>query len=258
MGVHTGDSVTVAPALTLTDAQYQELRDAAKAIIRKIGVDTGGSNVQFARRSRERRDRGHRDEPARVAQLGPGLQGDRLSDRQDRRHAGRGVHRSTRSPTTSPARRRRASNRPSTTSSSRCRAGPSRSSPWPIPSLTTHMKSVGEAMAIGRTFKESFLKAMRSRELDARPPCRSSAEALGDGPFGALLRSLRAHPARLPPGLQPRRDPRAHGGAALLSGRARRHRRARRRGAPRRAGARAPTPCGASSATASRTAASAS
>jgi len=48
MGVHTGDSVTVAPALTLTDAQYQELRDAAKAIIRKIGVDTGGSNVQFA------------------------------------------------------------------------------------------------------------------------------------------------------------------------------------------------------------------
>ena len=48
MGVHTGDSVTVAPALTLTDPQYQELRDAAKAIIRKIGVDTGGSNVQFA------------------------------------------------------------------------------------------------------------------------------------------------------------------------------------------------------------------
>ena len=48
MGVHTGDSVTVAPALTLTDAQYQELRDASKAIIRKIGVATGGSNVQFA------------------------------------------------------------------------------------------------------------------------------------------------------------------------------------------------------------------
>ena len=48
MGVHTGDSVTVAPALTLTDPQYQELRDAAKAIIRKIGVETGGSNVQFA------------------------------------------------------------------------------------------------------------------------------------------------------------------------------------------------------------------
>src|SRR6056297_3396166 len=48
MGVHTGDSITVAPALTLTDRQYQELRDAAIAIIREVGVDTGGSNVQFS------------------------------------------------------------------------------------------------------------------------------------------------------------------------------------------------------------------
>ena len=91
MGVHTGDSVTVAPALTLTDGQYQELRDAAKAIIRKIGVDTGGSNVQFAV-DPDSRVRGHRDEPARLAQLGAGIQGDRLSDRQDRRQAGRGLH----------------------------------------------------------------------------------------------------------------------------------------------------------------------
>ncbi|MDP1086446.1 hypothetical protein Q6245_29190, partial [Klebsiella pneumoniae] len=48
MGVHTGDSITVAPAQTLTDKEYQELRDAAIAVLRKIGVDTGGSNVQFA------------------------------------------------------------------------------------------------------------------------------------------------------------------------------------------------------------------
>ncbi|MFU8830977.1 MAG: carbamoyl phosphate synthase large subunit, partial [Wenzhouxiangella sp.] len=48
MGVHTGDSITVAPALTLTDKEYQELRNAAIAVLRKIGVDTGGSNVQFA------------------------------------------------------------------------------------------------------------------------------------------------------------------------------------------------------------------
>ena len=48
MGVHTGDSITVAPALTLTDKEYQALRDAAIAVLRKIGVDTGGSNVQFA------------------------------------------------------------------------------------------------------------------------------------------------------------------------------------------------------------------
>src|SRR3546814_2393709 len=48
MGIHTGDSVTVAPALTLTDKEYQILRDASVAVLREIGVDTGGSNVQFA------------------------------------------------------------------------------------------------------------------------------------------------------------------------------------------------------------------
>jgi carbamoyl-phosphate synthase large subunit len=47
MGVHTGDSITVAPALTLTDKEYQRLRDFSIAVLRKIGVDTGGSNVQF-------------------------------------------------------------------------------------------------------------------------------------------------------------------------------------------------------------------
>src|SRR5713226_3474995 len=48
MGVHTGDSITVAPAQTLSDKEYQRMRDAAKAIIREIGVETGGSNIQFA------------------------------------------------------------------------------------------------------------------------------------------------------------------------------------------------------------------
>jgi len=48
MGVHTGDSITVAPAQTLTDKEYQRMRDASVAIIREIGVDTGGSNIQFA------------------------------------------------------------------------------------------------------------------------------------------------------------------------------------------------------------------
>ena len=55
MGVHTGDSITVAPAQTLTDKEYQVMRDAAIAIIREIGVDTGGSNIQFAREPGERR-----------------------------------------------------------------------------------------------------------------------------------------------------------------------------------------------------------
>src|ERR1019366_10551433 len=49
MGVHTGDSVTVAPQMTLSDEAYQELRDAAISVIRAVGVDTGGSNIQFAR-----------------------------------------------------------------------------------------------------------------------------------------------------------------------------------------------------------------
>src|SRR5690606_36068801 len=48
MGVHTGDSITVAPAQTLTDKEYQVMRDASIAVIREIGVDTGGSNIQFA------------------------------------------------------------------------------------------------------------------------------------------------------------------------------------------------------------------
>src|SRR5581483_8576635 len=55
MGVHTGDSITVAPALTLTDKEYQRMRDASIAVLRKIGVDTGGSNVQFAVNPRDGR-----------------------------------------------------------------------------------------------------------------------------------------------------------------------------------------------------------
>ena len=55
MGVHTGDSITVAPAQTLTDVEYQRMRDAAFACIRRIGVETGGSNIQFAVEPDERR-----------------------------------------------------------------------------------------------------------------------------------------------------------------------------------------------------------
>ena len=92
MGIHTGDSITVAPALTLTDKEYQIMRDASIACLREIGVDTGGSNVQFARRSRRRPHGRHRDEPARVALLGAGVEGDRLPDRQGRGAAGRRLH----------------------------------------------------------------------------------------------------------------------------------------------------------------------
>ena len=89
MGVHTGDSVTVAPQQTLTDRLYQRLRDQAIAVIRAVGVETGGSNVQFAVNPAHRGDPRDRDEPARVALLGAGLQGDGLPDREDRRAPGR-------------------------------------------------------------------------------------------------------------------------------------------------------------------------
>ncbi len=68
MGVHTGDSITVAPIQTLTDSEYQRMRDAAFAIMRAIGVDTGGSNVQFAVNPANGDDGRDRDEPAGVAQ----------------------------------------------------------------------------------------------------------------------------------------------------------------------------------------------
>ena len=92
MGVHTGDSITVAPAQTLTDREYQEMRDAAIAIMREIGVDTGGSNVQFGVDPETGDDGGDRDEPARLAIVGARLEGHRLPDCEDRRQAGRGLH----------------------------------------------------------------------------------------------------------------------------------------------------------------------
>ena len=103
MGVHTGDSITVAPAQTLTDKEYQRLRDASIAVLRKIGVDTGGSQ-RAVRHQRADRPRGrHRDESARVAILGAGVQGDRIPDRQGRRQARRRLHARRTAATRSPA-----------------------------------------------------------------------------------------------------------------------------------------------------------
>ena len=88
MGVHTGDSVTVAPQQTLPDRLYQRLRDQALTVIRAVGVETGGSNVQFAVNPDHRGGAGDRDEPARVALLCARLEGDRLPNREDRRAPG--------------------------------------------------------------------------------------------------------------------------------------------------------------------------
>ena len=92
MGVHTGDCVTVAPQQTLTDRTYQKLRDQAIAVIRAVGVETGGSNVQFAVNPATDEIIVIEMNPRVSRSLGAGLQGDRLPDRQDRRPPGRRLH----------------------------------------------------------------------------------------------------------------------------------------------------------------------
>jgi len=177
MGVHTGDSVTVAPALTLTDAQYQELRDAAKAIIRKIGVDTGGSNVQFA-----------------VNPVTGEVVVIEMNPRVSRSSAL--ASKATGFPIAKIAARLAVGYTLDEIDNDITRRTPACFEPtldyvvvkmprwafekFPLADreLTTHMKSVGEAMAIGRTFKEAFLKAMRSRELDSAAVLPASAQEL--------------------------------------------------------------------------------
>jgi carbamoyl-phosphate synthase large subunit len=163
MGVHTGDSITVAPAQTLTDKEYQRLRDASIKIIREIGVETGGSNIQFA--------------------VNP-LTGDVIVIEMNPR-----VSRSS-------ALASKATGFPIAKFAAKLAVGYTLDEipnditqktpasfeptidyvvtkvprfafekfPGATPTLTTQMKSVGEAMAIGRTFQESFQKALRSLE----------------------------------------------------------------------------------------------
>ena len=116
MGVHTGDSITVAPAQTLSDVEYQEMRNAAFACIRRVGVETGGSNVQFALDPDDRAPGHHRDE-SRVRRARRRWPRRRPASRSPRSPpSSPSATRSTRSPTTSPVRPRRASSRRSTTS----------------------------------------------------------------------------------------------------------------------------------------------
>ncbi len=163
MGVHTGDSITVAPAQTLTDREYQEMRDAAIAIIREIGVETGGSNVQFAvnpldgelmiiemnprvSRSSALASKATGFPIAKIAaKLAVGFTLDEIKN---------DITRET-----------YASFEPTI---DYCVVKIPRFTFEKFPEaedvLSTAMKSVGETMAIGRTFKEAFQKAMRSLE----------------------------------------------------------------------------------------------
>jgi carbamoyl-phosphate synthase large subunit len=197
MGVHTGDSVCVAPQQTLPDKLYQVLRDQAIAAIRAVGVETGGSNVQFA------------VNPATgevvVIEMNP-----RVS------RSSALASKATGFPIAKIAARLAVGYTLQEIPNDITRATPASFEPaidycvvkWPRfafekfpgaePGLTTHMKSVGEAMAIGRTFKQAFLKALRSRELDtdAAPPADQSAlmellEQPGAERFDFLLEALR-------------------------------------------------------------------
>ena len=116
MGIHTGDCVTVAPALTLTDKEYQRMRDASIACLRAIGVDTGGSNVQFAVNPADGRMVVIEMNPRVSRVLRAGLEGDRLSRSPRSPRSWRSATRWMSWPTTSPGSRPPASSRRSTTS----------------------------------------------------------------------------------------------------------------------------------------------
>ena len=163
MGVHTGDSITVAPAQTLTDVEYQRMRDAAIACIRRIGVDTGGSNIQFAVNPA--------DGDMVVIEMNPrvsrveraGVEGHGVPDREDRGAARGRLHarRDRQRHHPQDARQLRADDRLRRHQGS---AVGVREVPGRPGVLGTRMQSVGEAMAIGRTFPESLQKALRSLE----------------------------------------------------------------------------------------------
>ena len=182
MGIHTGDSITVAPAQTLTDKEYQLLRDASIAVLREIGVETGGANVQFAidpasgrmvviemnprvSRSSALASKATGFPIAKVAtKLAVGYTLDALANDIT------GVTPASFEPTIDYV----VTKAPRFTFEKFAQADDR---------LTTQMKSVGEAMAIGRTFKESLQKALRSLEtgIAGLDPRIAAADAGGEG-----------------------------------------------------------------------------
>ena len=164
MGVHTGDSITVAPALTLTDKEYQRMRDAARRIIRRVGVETGGSNIQFA-----------------VDPLNGRMVAIEMNPRVSRSSAL--ASKATGFPIAKIAAKLALGYRLEEIPNDITKLTPASFEPtidyvvvkvprWTFekfpqadPTLMTQMKSVGEAMAIGRNFQEAFLKGIRSLEI---------------------------------------------------------------------------------------------
>ncbi|MCL4472437.1 MAG: carbamoyl-phosphate synthase large subunit [Actinobacteria bacterium] len=177
MGVHTGDSVTVAPAQTLTDVQYQRLRDASLKIIREIGVETGGSNIQFAVNPETEEIVVIEMNPrvSRSSALASKATGFAIAKIAARLAVGYTLDEIPNDIT----RKTPASFEPTidyvVVKTPRWAF---EKFPQVDTTLTTHMKSVGENMAIGRTFKEAFLKSMRSRELDVDTDLSATTDEL--------------------------------------------------------------------------------
>ncbi|MGQ9562970.1 MAG: carbamoyl-phosphate synthase large subunit [Thermogutta sp.] len=164
MGIHTGDSITVAPVQTLTDMEYQQLRDAAIAVIREIGVDTGGSNIQFAINPSTGRIVVIEMNPrvSRSSALASKATGFPIAKIAAKLAVGYRLHELANDIT----RKTKACFEPTidyvVTKVPRFAF---EKFPEADPILTTQMKSVGETMAIGRTFKESLQKALRGLEV---------------------------------------------------------------------------------------------
>jgi carbamoyl-phosphate synthase large subunit len=177
MGVHTGDSVTVAPAQTLTDSLYQELRDQAIRVIRAVGVETGGSNIQFAvdPESGEIVVIEMNPRVSRSSALASKATGFPIAKMAAKLAVGYALEEIPNDITQATP----ASFEPTidyvVTKVPRFAF---EKFPGAEGRLSTHMKSVGEAMAIGRTFRESFAKALRSRELDSAPAFPAADEDL--------------------------------------------------------------------------------
>ena len=164
MGVHTGDSITIAPALTLTDKEYQNMRDASFKILREIGVDTGGSNVQFSINPDTGRMIVIEMNPrvSRSSALASKATGYPIAKVATLLAVGFTLDEITNDITGTPASFEPVIDYIVT----KLPRFTFEKFPMANSTLTTAMKSVGEAMAIGRTFKESFQKALCSLETD--------------------------------------------------------------------------------------------
>ena len=164
MGVHTGDSITIAPALTLTDKEYQHMRDASFAILREIGVDTGGSNVQFSINPDTGRMIVIEMNPrvSRSSALASKATGYPIAKVATLLAVGYTLDEVTNDITGTPASFEPVIDYIVT----KIPRFTFEKFPMANSTLTTAMKSVGEVMSIGRTFKESFQKALCSLETD--------------------------------------------------------------------------------------------